>query len=89
MSDLAIWTKLLAIKRTFIKCFKGTNTYKKKPAVGIHVAYMTTYQQILVILDNFEIIFIGALFGPGTAVVLCLHPCGREASCPTPLIWLC
>ena len=29
---------------------------------------MTTYQQILIILDNFEIIFIGALFGPGTAV---------------------
>ena len=30
----------------------------------------TTYQQILIILDNFEIIFIGALFGPGTAVRL-------------------
>ena len=29
---------------------------------------MTTYQQIIIILDNFEIIFIGALFGPGTAV---------------------
>ena len=28
----------------------------------------TTYQQILIILDNFEIIFIGALFPPGTAV---------------------
>ena len=29
---------------------------------------MTTYQQILIILDNFEIIFIGALFVPETAV---------------------
>ena len=29
---------------------------------------MTTYQVILIILDTFEIIFIGALFGPGTAV---------------------
>ena len=29
---------------------------------------MTTYQHILIILDTFEIIFIGALFGPGTAV---------------------
>ena len=29
---------------------------------------MTTYQQILIIFDNFEIIFIGALFPPGTAV---------------------
>ena len=32
---------------------------------------MTTYQQILKILDNFEINFIGALFPPGTAVVQC------------------
>ena len=31
---------------------------------------MTTYQHILIILDTFEIIFIGALFGPGTAVSL-------------------
>ena len=30
---------------------------------------MTTYKHILIILDTFEIIFIGALFGPGTAVV--------------------
>ena len=30
---------------------------------------MTTYQQIRITLDNFEIIFIGALFGPGTAVL--------------------
>ena len=29
---------------------------------------MITYQQTLIILDNFEIILIGALFGPGTAV---------------------
>ena len=31
---------------------------------------MTTYQQILIILDNFEINFIGALFPPETAVVV-------------------
>ena len=30
---------------------------------------MTTYQQILIILDNFEINFIWALFPPETAVV--------------------
>ena len=30
---------------------------------------MTTYQQILIILDNFEMNFIGALFPPGTAVI--------------------
>ena len=35
---------------------------------GYICGIMTTYQQILIILDNFEIIFIGALFGPGTAV---------------------
>ena len=29
----------------------------------------TTYQQILIFFENFESIFIGALFGPGTAVV--------------------
>ena len=29
---------------------------------------MNTYQQILIMFDNFEIIFIGALFPPGTAV---------------------
>ena len=29
---------------------------------------MTTYQQILIILDNFEINFIGALSPPETAV---------------------
>ena len=29
---------------------------------------MTTYQQILIILDNFENNFIGALFPPGGAV---------------------
>ena len=29
---------------------------------------MNTYQQILIIFDNFEIIFIGALFPPETAV---------------------
>ena len=30
---------------------------------------ITTYQQILIMLDDLEIIFIGALFHPGTAVV--------------------
>ena len=35
---------------------------------GYICGIMTTYQQILIILDNFEIIFIGALFPPGTAV---------------------
>ena len=35
---------------------------------GYRCDIMTTYQQILIILDNFEIIFIGALFPPGTAV---------------------
>ena len=29
---------------------------------------MNTYQQILIMFDNFEIIFIGALFPPETAV---------------------
>ena len=29
---------------------------------------MTTYQQILIILDNFEINFKGAFFPPGTAL---------------------
>ena len=39
---------------------------------------MTTYQQILIILDNFEIILIGALFPPGTAVA------GQGAGTPGP-----
>ena len=30
---------------------------------------MTTYQQVLIILDNFEIDSIGALFPPGTDVL--------------------
>ena len=30
---------------------------------------MNTYQQILIMFDNFEIIFIGALFPPETAVI--------------------
>ena len=36
---------------------------------GYICGIMTTYQQILIILDNFEINFIGALFPPETAVV--------------------
>ena len=36
---------------------------------GYICGIMTTYQQILIILDNFGIIFIGALFPPGTAVI--------------------
>ena len=35
---------------------------------GYICGIMTTYQQILIILDNFEINFIGALFPPKTAV---------------------
>ena len=35
---------------------------------GYICGIMTTYQQILIILDNFEMIFIGALFPPKTAV---------------------
>ena len=35
---------------------------------GYICGIMTTYQQILIILDNFEINFLGALFPPGTAV---------------------
>ena len=35
---------------------------------GYVCGIMTTYQQSLIILDNFEIIFIGALFPPETAV---------------------
>ena len=37
---------------------------------GYICGIMTTYQQILIILDNFEINFIGALFPPETAVVV-------------------
>ena len=36
--------------------------------VGIHVELWPHINKVLIILDNFEIIFIGALFGPGTAV---------------------
>ena len=35
---------------------------------GYICGIMTTYQQILIILDNLEINFIGALFPPETAV---------------------
>jgi hypothetical protein len=35
---------------------------------GYICGIMTTYQQILIILDNFKINFIGVLFSPGTAV---------------------
>ena len=35
---------------------------------GYICGIMTTYQQILIILDDFEINFTGALFSPGTAV---------------------
>ena len=35
---------------------------------GYICGIMTTYQQILIILDNLEINFIGALFPTGTAV---------------------
>ena len=45
---------------------------------GYICGIMTTYQQILIILDNFEIIFIGALFPPGTAVA------GQGAGTPGP-----
>ena len=34
------------------------------------IIIMATYQQILIILEYFEINFIGALFPPGTAVNL-------------------
>ena len=66
MSDLEIWTKLLAIKRAFIGCFMGEKSLKR--ICGYTCGIMTTYQQIQIILDTFKIIFIGALFGPGTAV---------------------
>ena len=36
---------------------------------GYICSIMTTYQQILIILDNFEIHFIGALFPPRTPVL--------------------
>ena len=36
---------------------------------GYICGIMTTHQQILMIWDSFEIIFIGALFPPWTAVV--------------------
>ena len=36
---------------------------------GYICGIITTYQQILIILDNFEINFIGALFPPETAVL--------------------
>ena len=38
---------------------------------------MNTYQQILIMFDNFEIIFIGALFPPETAVVDQLNHVGK------------
>ena len=38
---------------------------------GYICGIITTYQQILIILYNFEIIVIGALFPPGTAVLCC------------------
>ena len=40
----------------------------KNQYCGYICGIMTTYQQILIILDNFEINFIGALFPPRTAV---------------------
>ena len=40
-----------------------------KPLFWYTCAIMTTYQHIFKILDNFEIVSIGALFGPETAVV--------------------
>ena len=36
---------------------------------GYVCGIMTTYQQILIIVDNFEIMFIGALFPPRTDVM--------------------
>ena len=47
--------------------------------------YWVFYQQILIILDNFEIIFIWALFGLGTAVEE--GPCQRRLA-ELPLITL-
>ena len=50
---------------------------------GYICGIMTTYQQILIILDNFEINFIGALFPPGTAVAApCPHVGLMAKSCP-------
>ena len=45
----------------------------KTPFCGYLCGIMTTYQQIPIILDNFEIILIGALFPPGTAVATRLN----------------
>ena len=41
----------------------------KNQFCGYICGIMTTYQPILIILNNFEIIFIGALFPAGTAVL--------------------
>ena len=49
----------------------------KNPFCGNTCGIMTAYKQIQSILDNFEIIFLGALFGPRTAV----PAVGRSGTC--------
>ena len=45
---------------------------------GYICGIITAYQQILIILDNFEIIFIGALFPSGTDVAGTIHEFNPE-----------
>ena len=58
--------QIISPKKAFIGCFKGG--HDKNPSCLYTCCIMTTYQHILIILDSFKIIFIWALFGPGTAV---------------------
>ena len=58
--------QIISPEKAFIGCFNGGND--KNPSCWYTCWIMTTYQHILIILDNFKIIFIWALFGPGTAV---------------------